>query len=129
MDALRRSTNGLNVARPVPSAMSPGHAALGSGDLLLGAVLALAALVTVPVAAIAWRAYRRRRATSYLLVALALFAFVARIAVAAGTVLGVVPDALHHLAEHGLDVTIAALVVGAVVAARGIDGRPSGDSE
>lgn len=108
--------------------MSGGHA-LGGDPVLLGIVLALAATVTLPIAGVAAVAYLRRRTPSYLLVALALFALVARIAVAAGTLLGVVPDAVHHLAEHGLDVTIAALLVGAVVLARAIDARPAGERE
>lgn len=107
--------------------MSPGVAA---GDsLLIGVLLVIAALVTVPIAAIAIMAYLRRRATSYLFVALALLALVARIVVAAGTVFGVVPEHLHHVAEHGLDITIAALVVAAVVAARGLENQPAGERE
>lgn len=109
--------------------MTSGGPALGTNPLLLGALLALAALVTLPIAGIAVVAYRRRRNRSYLLVALALFALVGRIGVAAGTVVGVVPDAAHHLVEHGLDVTIAALLVGAVVTARSIDPRSTGDRE
>jgi nucleoside permease NupC len=108
--------------------MTPGHAAF-SADWLLGVILLLAAVVTLPIAGIAARVYLQRRSTSYLLVALALFALVARIGIAAGTVLGVVPDALHHLVEHGLDVMIAALVVGATVAARRIEPRHAGDGE
>ena len=107
--------------------MNPGGA---TGDsLLIGVLLVAAALVTVPVAGIALVAYLRRRAWSYLFVSLALLALVARIAIAAGTVFGVVPEHLHHVAEHGLDVTIAALVVGAVVAARGIENQPAGERE
>lgn len=109
--------------------MDPGGVATGPDPTLLGLVLVLAALVTLPIAGVAAVAYLRRRATSYLLVALALFALVARIGVAAGTVFGIVPDTLHHLAEHGLDVTIAALLVGAVLAARGIDHRPTGEQK
>ncbi len=101
-----------------------------TGDpLLIGVLLVAAALVTVPVAGIAIVAYLRRRAWSYLFVSLALLALVARIGIAAGTVFGVVPESAHHVAEHGLDVTIAALVVGAVVAARGIDNPPTGERE
>lgn len=109
--------------------MDPGGTAAGTDPALLGGLLVLAAVVTLPIAAIAFAAYRRRRSTSYLLVALALLALVARIGVAGATVLGVVPDTFHHLAEHSLDVTIAALLVGAVVAARGIDNRTQGNRE
>lgn len=106
--------------------MSPGAA---FGDTLIGVLLVVAAIVTIPVAAIAITAYLRRRATSYLLISLALVALVARIAVAAGSIYGVVPDSLHHAAEHGLDITIAGLVVGAVVAARGIENPAAGERE
>lgn len=103
---------------------------VAAGDsLLIGILLVAAALVTVPIAGIAILAYLRRRATSYLFVALALLALVARIVVAAGTVFGLVPERVHHVAEHGLDITIAALVVGAVVAARGIENQPTGEHE
>lgn len=108
--------------------MSGGHAPLGE-PVLLVSILATAALVTLPLAGTAAVAYYRRRSRTYLLVALALFALVARIGVAAGTVAGIVPQGVHHLAEHGLDVTIAALLVGAVILARGIDHRPSSDRE
>ena len=101
-----------------------------TGDpVLIGVLLVAAALVTVPVAGIAIVAYLRRRAWSYLFVSLALLALVARIGIAAGTVFGVVPEPVHHVAEHGLDVTIAALVVGAVLAARGIENPPTGERE
>jgi len=109
--------------------MDPGGGTTGTDPTLLGFVLVLAVLVTLPIAGVAAVAYVRRRNTSYLLVTLALFALVARIGVAAGTVFGIVPDAVHHLAEHGLDVTIAALLVGAVVAARDIDQRPTGEQK
>lgn len=108
--------------------MDIGVAAASAGLDPLGVLLVLAALATLPIAAIALGAYWRRRTTSYLLVALALVALSTRIVVAAGTVLGVVPHDLHHLVEHGLDVTIAALIVGAVIAARGIENRPPEDA-
>lgn len=102
---------------------------IGSDPLILGTLLALAALVTLPIAGTAAIAYHRRRDRSYLFVALALFGLVARIAVAAGTIVGVVPDASHHLVEHALDVTIASLLVGAVLSARSIDPRTAGERE
>lgn len=111
------------------SDMTGGGAGIFEDPVLLGAVLALAAIVTLPIAIAAGVAYHRRRETSYLLVALALLALVARIAVAAGTLLGVVPDNLHHVAEHGLDVTIAALLIAAILFARGIDATPDGEHE
>lgn len=108
--------------------MDPTAPAAG-GSPVLGAILLLAAILTLPIAGIAVLAYLRRRATSYLFVALALLALVARIVVAAGTVFGVVTEHVHHVAEHGLDITIAALVVAAVVAARGIENPAAGEHE
>ncbi|UPM44575.1 hypothetical protein MW046_14310 (plasmid) [Halocatena salina] len=55
--------------------------------------------------------YRRRRSIRYLLLTVALGALVVRTVVGWGTALGVVPMALHHVLEHGLDCLIAATVL------------------
>lgn len=55
---------------------------------------------------------------------LALAALLARTLVAAGAEAGVLSTAVHHLAEHGLDVVMAALVVGAVVYVRTAEPGP-----
>lgn len=59
-------------------------------------------------------AYARRRHLRYLLITLALGALVARSIFGLGTVFGYVPMPVHHLVEHGLDLTIAVLVLYAV---------------
>lgn len=59
-------------------------------------------------------AYLRRRSTRYLLITVVLGLLVARSIVGLGTVFGVVPMAVHHLVEHGLDLAIAVLVLYAV---------------
>ncbi|SHG98645.1 DUF7471 family protein [Halobaculum gomorrense] len=65
-------------------------------------------------------AFFRRRSRSYLLVALALGALVARAGVAAASAVGVVGPDAHHFGEHVLDVVMAGLVVAAVYYARDV---------
>jgi len=70
--------------------------------------------------------FLRRRSRSYLLVALALAALLARTGVAAASLAGAVPLDSHHLVEHSLDVAMAALVVAAVYYARSAGRAPTG---
>jgi hypothetical protein len=79
-------------------------------------VLALAAVGSAVVFALA--ALVRRRSRSYLLVALALSTLLARTAVAVLSATGRLGPVLHHVFEHGLDVTMAGLVIAAVYDAR-----------
>lgn len=94
------------------------HASPAADDPALVAVLTLAGLGSAAVLGLGLAAFVRRRSASYLLVALAVATLVARTAVAALTVAGVVPDASHHLSEHALDVLMVALVIAAVYQAR-----------
>lgn len=89
----------------------------------LVAVLAAAGLVTAVIAGLALAAFARRRSRSYLLVALALVTLFARTIVAGVAITGVLGGSVHHLLEHGLDVILALLVIGAVYYARGIERR------
>ena len=84
-------------------------------------LLAAAGLASALLLGLGLAAYARRRSRSYLLVVLALGALLARTLVAAGAEAGVLSTAVHHLAEHGLDVVMAALVVGAVVYVRTVE--------
>ena len=84
-------------------------------------VLGIAGLGSALLLGLGLAAYARRRSRSYLLVVLALAALLARTLVAAGAEAGVLSTAVHHLAEHGLDVVMAALVVGAVVYVRTVE--------
>ncbi|QFU81274.1 DUF7471 family protein [Natronorubrum aibiense] len=59
-------------------------------------------------------AYLQRRSTRYLLITIVLGLLVARSIVGLGTVFGLVPMTVHHLVEHGTDVTIAVLILYAV---------------
>ena len=87
----------------------------------LAAVLVVAGLVTAIVAGLALVAFARRRSRSYLLVALAFVTLFARTLVAGVTITGVLGGSVHHLLEHGLDVIMALLVIGAVYYARSIE--------
>ena len=100
------------------SVLSVGSA--GDGPLML-VVLAAAGLGSALLLGLGLAAFARRRSRSYLLVVLALAALLARSLVAAGAEAGVLSTAVHHLAEHGLDVVVAALVVGAVVYVRTVE--------
>ena len=81
-------------------------------------LLATAGLASAILLGLGLAAFARRRSRAYLLVVLALSALLTRTVVAVGAEAGVLSVSLHHLAEHGLDVVMAALVVGAVVYAR-----------
>ena len=95
--------------------MAPGvHAT----DLTMFAVLTLAAVGSAVVLALALAALVRRRSRSYLLLALALSTLLARTAAAVLSATGRLGPALHHVLEHGLDVTMAGLVIAAVYDAR-----------
>lgn len=115
----------------VPGA-SPLHApiALAAGqagvDWPLLAVLAVAAVASALVTGVALAAYVRRRSRPYLLVALAIAALLARTLVGAAVPAGWLGLTAHHLLEHGLDVAMAGLVVGAVYYARDVSGGETG---
>lgn len=83
----------------------------GEGSLLLLGVVLLASLGTGVLFAVSLFAYRQRRSTRYLLIAVAVGALFMRSVVGAGTVLGITPMVIHHLIEHTFDFLIAALVL------------------
>ena len=84
-------------------------------------LLAAAGLASALLLGLGLAAFARRRSRAYLFVVLALAALLARTVVAVGAEAGMLSLSGHHLAEHGLDVAMAALVVGAVVYARTVD--------
>lgn len=90
---------------------------------LLLAVLAVAGVGASVVLGLALAAFVRRRSRSYLLVALALGTLLARTAVASLSLNGTLDAGTHHVAEHGLDVAMVALVVAAVYTARRVRGE------
>ena len=112
--------NPLAVGRPL-------HVQTTVDPILLG-VLGLAALGSALLLGLGLAAYVRRRSRPYLLVALALATIGVRSGVAWVTMLGMLPNTTHHLVEHGLDVAMTALVVGAVWYARSIGKKPNPDT-
>ena len=88
---------------------------LGPGQATaLLVILALATIGTLAVFVVALVAYRRRRTGVYLLLTVALGLLVVRSVLGFGTALGYVPMPVHHLVEHGADVTVAGLVLYAI---------------
>ena len=59
-------------------------------------------------------AYLRRRTRRYALITVAVGALFVRSVVGLGTILGFVSMPVHHLLSHGLDFTVAALILFAV---------------
>ncbi len=81
--------------------------------VLLGVII-LAVIGTTILFCCGIVAYLRRRSTRYLLITIVLGLLVGRSLVGLGTVFGVVPMTVHHLVEHGVDFTIAVLILYAV---------------
>ena len=88
-------------------------------------VLALAAAVSAVLLGLAVAAFQRRRSRPYLLIVAALAALVGQPIVGGLNATGALGQPTHHLIEHALDVLLAALVVGAVWYARGLE--PEGE--
>ncbi|MFU8866389.1 hypothetical protein [Natronococcus sp.] len=81
---------------------------------VLLAVIVLAVAGTAVLFCLGVVAYSRRRSTRYLLITIALGLLATRSIVGLGTVFGLVPMTFHHLLEHGVDFSIAVLVLYAV---------------
>lgn len=98
----------------------PAHLVSTVTPMLVLAVT-LAGLGSAVIAALGLAAYAQRRSGSYLLVALALSALLARSAVAIVTMTGMMPFTPHHTAEHALDFVLVTLVLAAVYYARRVE--------
>lgn len=83
----------------------------GEGSPLLFGIILLASLGTGILFLVSLLAYRQRRSTRYLLIAVAVGALFTRSLVGAGTVMGYTPMVVHHLIEHTFDFLIAALIL------------------
>lgn len=81
--------------------------------VLLGVII-LAVVGTTILFCCGVVAYLQRRSTRYLLITIVLGLLVGRSIVGLGTVFGLVPMTAHHLVEHGVDFTIAVLILYAV---------------
>lgn len=95
----------------------------------LVAALSVAGLGAAVLAGAALAVFLRRRSRSYLLVAFAFVALLARTGVAVASMAGALSLNYHHLLEHGLDVVMAALVVAAVYYARSVETTPAGGEQ
>lgn len=89
-----------------------------TGETLLMLLVALGGLASAGVIGLALAALVRRRSWPYLLVTLALGTLLARTGAAVASLWLLLPEGIHHLLEHALDVLMAALVIAAVVTAR-----------
>jgi len=88
---------------------------LGQGEATaLLVVIGLATLGTAALFLVATAGALRRKSRPYLLLTVAIGLLVVRSVVGIGTVFGAVPMPVHHLAGHGVDLSIALLVLAAV---------------
>lgn len=91
---------------------------------LLLVVIVLAVVGTTVLFCIGLVAYHRRRSFRYLLITVVLGLLVVRSIVGLCTVFGIVPMAIHHLVEHGLDFVIAVIILYAVYQSGSSRGGP-----
>lgn len=96
-------------------------AADGFGDPLVGIILILSTLASIPLAVFGLLAYRRRRSTSYLFVAIAFVLFLLKSILGGVSLVGGMSIATHHLLEHGFDFLIAVFLLSAVYVSRRTD--------
>jgi hypothetical protein len=101
----------------------PGHV-LQTTDPVLVTVLLFGMVVSTVLVAVGTVAWQRRRSLPYLLVTLALGTLAVKGVVGFSVLADLLPMATHHTIEHGLDLLMAVLLVGAVVFARE---RPNGE--
>ena len=85
---------------------------------VVAAVVVLSGLVSVALATVGILAFRRRRSPAYLLIATALVVLALKAVVGGLTISGVLGIGPHHLIEHGLDLLMAILLIGAIYVAR-----------
>ncbi|MFW5919631.1 MAG: DUF7471 family protein [Halanaeroarchaeum sp.] len=78
----------------------------------------LSGIVSAVLAVVGILAFYRRRSPSYLLVAAALVVLAAKAFVGGLTVAGLLGLRTHHVVEHGLDLLMALLLIGAIYVAR-----------
>lgn len=88
---------------------------LGQGEATaLLVVIGLATLGTAALFLVATAGALRRQSQPYLLLTVAIGLLVVRSVVGIGTVFGAVSMPVHHLAGHGVDLSIALLVLAAI---------------
>jgi heme A synthase len=106
------------------------HATAGVGpELALAPLLVFGGIASVALAGLGIVAFSRRRSRSYLLVAIALVALALKAFLGGLWLFEVLPTVQHDLLEHGLDLAIAALLMGAVYYARTAPGESRPERE
>ena len=81
-------------------------------------LLILAGLAAAVLVSLGLFAFSRRQSRSYLFIVLALGTLVCKAVAGGFTFVDVFPANLHHLIEHGLDLSMALLLIAAVYYAR-----------
>ncbi len=95
----------------------------GSASAALHVVLAIATFGSAAVFLLSLAAFYRRRSLSYLLIALAFAALVGREIIGELTMAYYLSPVAHHLCEHGLDIVMMLLFIGAVYYTRTVEKR------
>ncbi|WP_276274676.1 hypothetical protein [Haladaptatus sp. QDMS2] len=96
------------------------HASSPVIDIPLLVAVAVASVGAAVLLGLAIAAFLRRQSRPYLFVVLALGALLAQSVVAGLSIVGSLEANVHHLLEHGLDVALVALVIGAIYYARSV---------
>lgn len=84
-------------------------------------VVVLETVVSLAAVTVLGAAYLRRRSRSYLLVTLALSTLLVRSATGLLSIAGIYPVTAFETLDHGLDIVMVTLLLGAVYYARRID--------
>jgi len=109
------------------------HASVGfdpaGPNVALVAILLLGGLASAALVVLGAIAFSYRRSRSYLLVTLALGALTIKATLGGLSMVGLMAIGQHHVLEHGLDFTIAALLIAAVYDARTAPGKREPDGE
>ncbi|MCO8244350.1 MULTISPECIES: hypothetical protein [unclassified Haladaptatus] len=105
----------------------PLHVVTQGGSVALHVVLAVAGLGSAAIFLLALAAFRQRRSLPYLLIALAFAALAGRELVGGLTMANYLTANAHHLFEHGLDIVMMLLLIGAVYYARTVEKRKYDD--
>lgn len=109
------------------------HATAGLGpsgsEVAMISLLVFGGLASAALAGLSVVAFSRRRSRSYLLITLALVALVFKALLGGLWMIQLLPITQHHLLEHSMDFSIAALLIAAVYYARTApnDGGPEAE--
>lgn len=102
------------------------HGPVSLEAFALPSVLLLTGIVSSIIVSLAIVALAQRRSRSYLLITVAFGTLLARTLVGGLAMMGIVQLEIHHITEHGLDGTMAILLIAAVYYARTTERTPDG---